>query len=147
MKYPWKYLYVLWSSAILTTLIVLCQASLSYLAYGNYIEELVTLNLPFNKLTSILRILYSVALIMSYPIQMFAAVDIIENLEFYKNLPMSERYPNLKHIIVRTSIVLFTGIVAIEIPKFDLFLSFLGSFGGTFLCFVFPFLFYNRTFK
>lgn len=76
-------------AAILTTLIVLTQASLSYLAYGNYIEDLVTLNLPHNKLTAILRISYSCALIMSYPLQLFAAVDIIENLDLYNKLPNS----------------------------------------------------------
>ena len=147
MKKPRNYLWVLWTSAIVTTLIVFIQASLSYTAYGSYIDELVTLNLPANSLTSVLRIMYAIALIMSYPIQMFAAVEIIENLEIYKSLPNSSWFPNLKHIVVRTCIVLFTGFIAIEIPKFDLFLSFLGSFGGTFLCFIFPFLFYNRTFQ
>jgi len=146
MKRPRNYLRVLWTSAIITTTIVFVQASLSYLAYGSYIDELVTLNLPATWLTSILRIMYAIALIMSYPIQMFAAIDIVENLDFYKSLPNSERCPNLKHIVVRTIIVLFTGFVAIEIPKFDIFLSFLGSLGGTFLCFIFPFLFYNWTF-
>jgi len=58
----------------------------------------VTLNLPHNRLTAVLRVGYSCALIMSYPIQLFAAVDIIEKLKCYENIPTWSRLPNVRSI-------------------------------------------------
>lgn len=68
MKYPRRYTKVLIISSVFVTSLVLTQATLSYEAFGNFIEDLVTLNLPHNRLTAILWVCYSCALIMSYPI-------------------------------------------------------------------------------
>lgn len=56
-------------------------------------------------------------------------------------------FPVAKILISRTLVVIFWGIVAIIVPKFGLFLDFIGAFSGTVLCFVLPVLYYNKAFK
>ena len=75
---------------------------------------------------------------------MFAAIDIMEHFACYRAIP--EMVPRSKYYVMRTAVVLLTGLVAISIPKFGLFLDFLGAFGGTFLCFIFPIMFCNKVF-
>lgn len=84
MKHPRKFPTVLLISTITVSTIVLSLASLSYLAYGHYVEELITLNLPHNRVTTILRLGYSIGLLLSFPLQLFAAIDIIEKFGFYQ---------------------------------------------------------------
>ena len=73
-------------TAIVSALVII-QASMSYLAYGDQIGDLVTHNLPHNLITTILRILYSLGLLFSTPIQSYAAFDIIEHFDCYQQLP------------------------------------------------------------
>jgi len=49
-----------------------------------------------------------------------------------------------KNVTVRTFIVLFTGLLAIIVPKFGLFINFTGAFACTALAFVLPLLMYNK---
>ena len=62
------------------------------------------------------------------------------------NLPTISSLPAVKFIVTRTFVVIFCGIIAISVPKFGLFLDFIGAFTGTVLCFILPVLFYNKTF-
>lgn len=68
MKHPRRFTRTLLSASSIIVLIVIIQGTLSYGAYGNYIEDLVTLNLPHTRLTAALRVFYALALIMSYPL-------------------------------------------------------------------------------
>ncbi len=146
MDKPRKFTTVLLISTISVSTIVITQSTLSYLAFGNYTEDLITLNLPHNMLTTILRIGYSIGLLLSYPIQLFAGIDIVEHFGCYASLPTLPWWPDFKYYFIRTSIVLFTGFIAVTVPQFGVFLDFLGSFAGTFLCFIFPVMFYNKVF-
>jgi proton-coupled amino acid transporter len=146
MDKPKKFTTVLLVSTISISVLVVTQGTLSYLAFGHYVEDLITLNLPHNTLTTILRIGYSIGLLLSYPVQLFAGVDIIEHYEFYRNMPSLPWWPDFKYYFFRTSIVLLTGFIAVSIPQFGIFLDFLGAFAGTFLCFIFPVVFYNKVF-
>ena len=87
MKVPKRFPQVLIISAVAISTLVVVVSSFSYLAYGKYVEDLVTLNLPHTPITTIVRLLYCGGLLASYPLQLFAAVDIIEKFEIYDKIP------------------------------------------------------------
>lgn len=79
MKYPKRFNFVFIFSALTVSSLVITVSSLSYLAYGSEVEDLITLNLPHNELTTLVRLIYSFGLLASFPLQMFPCLEIIEN--------------------------------------------------------------------
>lgn len=77
---------------------------------------------------------------------MFAPIHIIENYSLYKKIPNLEKF-DFRYYAVRTGYVIFTGLLASIVPKFGLFLDFLGAFCGTALCFIIPVLIYEKVFQ
>jgi proton-coupled amino acid transporter len=99
---------------------------------------MVTLNLPHNNVTMAARLMYSLGLLCSYPLQVMPAFEISEKTSCFEKLPQHQKYPRLKSIIYRSLICLFTGLFSIMVPKFGLFLNFSGAFSMTFLAFIMP---------
>ena len=76
------------------------------------------------------------------------AIDITEKTDCFSAIPNpSAKFPYLKNIIVRTLIVISTGILAMVVPKFGLFINLTGAFACTALAFVLPVLMYTKLFK
>lgn len=84
MKHPEKFSKVFVFSAITVSTLVIIVSSLSYIAYGSEVEDLITLNLPHNDLTTIVRLVYCFGLLASFPLQMFPCLDCIERFRCYK---------------------------------------------------------------
>ena len=145
MKYPHRFPFVFVLSAITVSTLVITVSSLSYLAYGSDVEDLITLNLPHNDLTTLVRLVYSFGLLASFPLQMFPCLDIVEGFRWYKSLPNWSSFPAAKFLMTRTLLVVFCGIIAVLVPKFGLFLDFIGAFAGTVLWFILPIIFYNKS--
>ena len=106
---------------------------------------MVTLNLPHNNVTMVARLMYSLGLLCSYPLQVMPAFEISEKTGCFEKLPNNFKYPRLKSIVFRCCIVLFTGVFSIMIPRFGLFLNFSGAFSMTFLAFIMPVSIPNKT--
>jgi len=122
----------------------------SYEAFGYTINDMVTLNLPHDDLTSTVQLIYCLALLGSYPLQIIPAIDITEKTNFFQNMPMPsclQSYPFAKNIIFRTLIVITTAILAMIVPKFGLFINLSGAFACTALAFIMPILMYNTLFE
>mmetsp|Transcript_12178 Transcript_12178/g.13709 ORF Transcript_12178/g.13709 Transcript_12178/m.13709 type:complete len:132 (-) Transcript_12178:297-692(-) len=71
MKHQKNFPFVFVLSAITVSTLVIIVSSLSYIAYGSNVEDLITLNLPHNDLTTLVRLIYSFGLLASFPLQMF----------------------------------------------------------------------------
>jgi amino acid permease len=100
---------------------------------------MVTMNLPHDNLTSTVQLVYCLALLGSYPLQVIPAIDITENAGFFVTSPNPfKSNPYIKNIINRTLIVLTTGLLATVIPKFGLFINLTGAFACTALAFILP---------
>lgn len=84
MRNPEKFPFVFVLSALVVSTLVITVSSLSYLAYGSEVEDLITLNLPHNEVTTLVRLIYSFGLLASFPLQMFPCLDIVENFRCYK---------------------------------------------------------------
>ena len=103
------------------------------------------MNLPHDNLTSTVQLLYCFGLLGSYPMQVIPAIDITEKTECFTKSPnpFAKINPYIKNIVLRTIIVVFTGIVAQIIPKFGLFINLTGAFSCTLLAFLLPIHMYN----
>jgi amino acid permease len=58
--------------------IVASVGTIAYAGYGSQIQDMVTLNLPHNGTTMFARLMYSVGLLCSYPLQAMPAFEISE---------------------------------------------------------------------
>jgi len=103
------------------------------------------MNLPHNNLTLSVQLLYCFGLLGSFPMQILPAIDITEKTEMFLNSgnPFKGFNPYLKNVVLRTVLVIFTGILAQVIPKFGLFINLTGAFSCTALAFILPVYMYN----
>ena len=147
MKNPEDFHKVMRKTLVAIILILIVFATISYIAYSSETKDMITLNLPHDNLTSFVQLCYSVGLLCSYPMQVIPAIDIAEKGSFYEKLPTWDKFPRIKSMIFRSILVILTGISAMIIPKFGLFINLSGAFACTALAFVLPALMYNKAFK
>ncbi|KAI1853623.1 hypothetical protein JX266_001607 [Neoarthrinium moseri] len=83
MKDPAKFPKVMFIVMIIITTLFIGMGAVSYAAYGSKTETVVLLNLPQdNKFVNSVQFLYSVAILLSTPLQIFPAIKITENALF-----------------------------------------------------------------
>jgi proton-coupled amino acid transporter len=86
MKQPNKFPKVMFAVMIIITTVFVTMGAVSYAAYGSKTETVVLLNLPLDsKLANGVQLLYSVAILLSTPLQIFPAIKITENALFAKS--------------------------------------------------------------
>ncbi|CAN8095594.1 unnamed protein product [Discula destructiva] len=80
MAEPKKFPKVMFVVMIIITSLFTVMGAISYAAYGSKTETVVLLNLPQdNKLVNGVQFLYSMAIMLSTPLQIFPAIKILEN--------------------------------------------------------------------
>lgn len=83
MKNPEKFPLVLLLVIITATILFVTVAVVGYLSYGSQVETVILLNLPQdNIIVNLIQLFYSVAIMLSTPLQLFPAIKIIENRVF-----------------------------------------------------------------
>ena len=114
MADPSNFNRVLRNVLIAVITILICFSCYSYVSFGDRIEDMVTLNLPHDNLTSTVQLVYCIGLLGSYPMQVIPAIDITEKTRWFLESPnpFKKINPYLKNVVSRTAIVLFTGILA-----------------------------------
>ncbi|SMN18594.1 similar to Saccharomyces cerevisiae YNL101W AVT4 Vacuolar transporter, exports large neutral amino acids from the vacuole [Maudiozyma saulgeensis] len=159
MKNPEKFPLVLGLVIITVTLLFVTVAVVGYLSYGSKVETVILLNLPQDNITvNLIQLFYSVAIMLSTPLQLFPAIKIIENKvfatggKFILRSTMGERAvrqftesgkanwkvkwaKNVGRTFIVSSVVLtaYCGINSL-----DKFVSIIGSFCCLPLVYVFP---------
>ncbi|EDO15233.1 hypothetical protein Kpol_1029p6 [Vanderwaltozyma polyspora DSM 70294] len=85
MKHPEHFPLVLGLVIMTATVLFVTIATIGYLAYGKLIETVILLNLPkSNIFVNLIQLFYSMAIMLSTPLQLFPAIKIIENKVFPK---------------------------------------------------------------
>ena len=148
MKNPEKFDKIMRNVLVTIISILIIFGVSSYEAFGYRIRDMVTMNLPHDNLTSSVQLLYCLGLLGSYPIQVVPAIDVTEKMPWFVNSPnpFAKINPYIKNIILRSIIVIFTGILAQGVPKFGLFIGLTGAFACTALAFILPTMMYNKVF-
>ncbi|KAJ2720287.1 hypothetical protein GGI07_004694 [Coemansia sp. Benny D115] len=112
--------------------------ALSYLALGDSVETVILLNLPKAAPTLLVQLLYSLAIMLSVPLQLFPAVRILEAAVFPrsgKGNPVVKWQKNFFRALV-TLVVACIAIFGAD--QLDNFIAIIGAFSCTPLSFIYP---------
>ncbi|CAG9816183.1 unnamed protein product [Phaedon cochleariae] len=122
----------------LVTIIYVGMAMMGYWKYGDKIESSITLNFPpGDVLAKVIRIMYSIAIYISYGLQGYVPVQIIWSNYMAKSLDNSSR-KSLYEYMLRIGCVVLTFLLAITVPLLGLFISLVGAFCLSALGIAFP---------
>lgn len=151
------------------TLFFVITGLTSYFCFGQNTESIISLNLPNNTLSSVVKLTYVKknqikmifvliiflfqslcgAIFFTYPIQLFPVIQILEGAIFRSQLHEKEESCGslfFKRNILRTFLVIFTALAAVMIPHFGEVIGLIGSIGASMLAFTLPAVFYLRLF-
>ncbi|GFV19629.1 hypothetical protein TNCV_478551 [Trichonephila clavipes] len=111
-----------------------------YLKYGVDVRPSITFNLPVGCFSEVIRLLFALAIFLSYPLQMYVAFTF--TLPYLKSkliCSSCNRWGGLIiEGIIRIIIVSLTCALAIGIPMLDLVIAFIGSFASSGLAIIIP---------
>lgn len=159
MRHPEKFPLVLALVIGSATLLFITIASIGYLAYGSDIKTVILLNLPqTNIFVNLIQFFYSLAIMLSTPLQLFPAIKIIENKVFPKftkiyvkkddNTSAFELRPNsgklnwkvkwLKNFVRSIIVALVILMAYFGADQLDRFVSIIGSFACIPLVYMYP---------
>jgi proton-coupled amino acid transporter len=139
MKQPHRFPGVLAGVMVIITLIFLSAGGLSYAAYGSSTKTVILLNMPQDdKFVNMVQLLYSVAILLSTPLQLFPAIRIMEN-ELFTRSGKYNPYIKWKKNAFRFFLVIVCALVAwCGADNLDKFVSLVGSFACVPLIYVYP---------
>ncbi|KAI9237072.1 MAG: transmembrane amino acid transporter protein-domain-containing protein [Podila humilis] len=146
MKEPEKFPKVLTGVMIGITALFTSLGALSYATFGSETKTVILLNLPQQShLVQTVQGLYSIAIMLSIPLQLFPAIRIMETCFFTK----SGKY-NLKVKWQKNTFRVFLLFVCAAIAiwagdDLDKFVSIIGSVACVPLAFIFPAMFHYKT--
>jgi solute carrier family 36 (proton-coupled amino acid transporter) len=139
MKRPQKFAGVLALVMVIITVLFLSMGALSYAAYGSATKTVVILNLPQDdKFVNAVQFLYSLAILLSTPLQLFPAIRIMEN-ELFTRSGKYNPWIKWKKNVFRFVLVMFCAMVAwVGAGDLDKFVALVGSFACVPLVYVYP---------
>ncbi|ODQ64117.1 hypothetical protein NADFUDRAFT_84119 [Nadsonia fulvescens var. elongata DSM 6958] len=139
MKHPHQFTSVLAGVMIGITFLFVSMGALCYSAFGSQTQTVVILNLPQeSKFVNGVQLLYSAAILLSTPLQLFPAIRIMENGIFTRSGKFNSKVKWQKNIF-RTFIVMMTACVAWGgADDLDKFVALVGSFACIPLVFLYP---------
>lgn len=149
MKNPEKFKNIFSIVSMIICVIYVLFSVICCISLGSKVNQIILMDLEkIQSFFYIFQAFYAIALILSYPIQFYPLVIIIEDIRLIKRIIIdaSGKY-NYKRYLIRFVLTLVVFALAFAIPKFASFLNFIGAFSGINIQFVFPIIAYHNTFK
>ncbi len=145
MKQPTKFPRVMFAVMVIITTLFTVMGAMSYAAYGSKTQTVVLLNLPQeNRLVNGVQFLYSLAILLSTPLQIFPAIRITENGLFTKSgkyNPYIKWQKNaFRFLVVATCAAIAWGAA----DNLDKFVALVGNFACIPLVYIYPVRFNPR---
>lgn len=139
MKRPSQFPGVLAVVMVIITVLFISIGALSYAAYGSATQTVVILNLPQDdKLVNAVQFLYSLAILLSTPLQLFPAIRIMEN-ELFSRSGKYNPYIKWQKNVFRFFLVIVCALIAWGgAGDLDKFVALVGSFACVPLVYVYP---------
>ena len=139
MKNPAKFPPVLAGVMIFITILFILMGALSYAAFGSATKTVVLLNLPQDsKSVNAVQLLYSLAILLSTPLQLFPAIGIMETKLFPRS-GKNNPYTKWKKNIFRFFLVVICALIAWGgAGDLDKFVALVGSFACVPLVYIYP---------
>jgi proton-coupled amino acid transporter len=139
MKNPKKFPRVMGGVMIIITVVFISMGALSYAAYGSKTETVVILNLPQDdKLVNGVQFLYSLAILLSTPLQIFPAIRITENELFTRSGKYNPYIKWQKNVFRFFVVMLCASIAWLGANDLDKFVALVGSFACVPLVYIYP---------
>ena len=102
---------------------------MSYLTFGSDVQTVVIVNLDTtSKFTQVVQFLYSLAILLSVPLQLFPAVRIMENGLFERSGKADTRVKWMKNCFRFATVMFCCALSWAGASDLDKFVSFVGSF-------------------
>lgn len=139
MKQPAKFPTVLAVVMVIITVIFVGMGALSYAAFGSSTRTVILLNLPQdNRFVNVIQLLYSLAILLSTPLQLFPAIRILENGIFTRS-GKHHPYIKWKKNVFRFFLVIVCALIAWGgAGDLDKFVALIGNFACLPLVFIYP---------
>ncbi|GIY54168.1 hypothetical protein CEXT_466891 [Caerostris extrusa] len=111
-----------------------------YLKYGDDVQSSITFSLPETAVSELIRLMFALAIFLSYALQLYVPLSIIwPFLKKKFNLQrFSDRQQLSLELVLRTVLVFITFLMAIAIPNLDLLISLVGALASSSLALIFP---------
>jgi len=139
MKEPRKFPAVLTGVMLVLAVLFAGGGVMSYLTFGENVQTVVIVNLDAeNKLVQVVQFLYSIAIMLSVPLQLFPAIRIMENGLFTRSGKVDMYVKWQKNIFRFFIVAVCTAISWVGAKDLDKFVAFVGSFACVPLCYVYP---------
>ncbi len=139
MKTPSKFPKVMFYVMIIITVLFITMGAVSYAAYGSKTETVVLLNLPQDdRLVNGVQLLYSLAILLSTPLQLFPAIRITENALFTKSGKYNPYIKWQKNVFRFGLVFLCTLIAWGGADNLDKFVALVGNFACIPLVYIYP---------
>ncbi|KAG8213253.1 amino acid transporter [Butyriboletus roseoflavus] len=139
MREPHKFPRALTGVMIGTLVLFGGAGALAYLTFGSDVKAVVLVNLDqTKKSTQAVQFLYSMAILLSIPLQFFPAARILENGLFVRSGKQDPRVKWLKNCFRFGLVMVCTVISWAGAADLDKFVALIGSFACVPLCFVYP---------
>ncbi|KAJ7707318.1 transmembrane amino acid transporter protein-domain-containing protein [Mycena rosella] len=139
MREPHKFPKVL-TGVMLAVLVLFGGAgALAYATFGSEIQTVVLVNLNAeSKMVQSVQFIYSLAIMLSVPLQLFPAIRIMENGIFTRSGKVDNKVKWTKNVF-RFATVFFAATISwIGAADLDKFVAFIGCFACVPLCYVYP---------
>ncbi len=139
MKKPSEFNISLGYVMIGITFVFVSIGALCYCAFGSNVQTVVILNLPQdNRYVNGVQFFYSLAILLSTPLQLFPAIRILENGFFIRSGKYNKKIKWQKNLF-RFFLVLITAFISwIGSNDLDKFVALVGSFACIPLIYIFP---------
>lgn len=122
---------------IVTVILYMFLGTLGYFKYGDTVHGTITVDLPKNIFYEADRLLFAVAVFLSYPLQFYVPINLIWPL-FQRKLPEDLQKSTTINSIYRAALVSTTFIAAAVVPYLDLVISLVGAISSSFIALIFP---------
>jgi len=139
MREPNKFPVVLGAVMVIITVVFTSMGALSYAAYGSKTKTVVILNMPQDsKFVNAVQFIYSLAILLSTPLQFFPAIE-ITSLAIFSRTGKDNLVVKWKKNIFRFFMVVICALIAwIGADDLDKFVAVVGSFACIPLVYIYP---------
>ena len=139
MREPEKFPRVLASVTVIICVIFMSMGAISYAAYGSNTKTVILLNMPQDdKLVNTVQFLYSLAILLSIPLQIFPAIEITSQQLFSKTGKYNPYIKWQKNCFRFFMVALAATVAWIGSSDLDKFVSIVGSFACIPLVYIYP---------
>lgn len=167
MAHPEKFPYVLSLSMLVITILFVSIGAIGYSSFGEKVQSIIILNLPSgNPAVQLIMVLYSIAVFLTGPLQLFPAIRIGELALFNSRLFLTEEQRSakdgklvhvsgkhnphikwMKNLMRALSVILISTLAYLNANNIDKFVSLNGCFACIPLVYIYPPMIHLKSYK